>query len=45
MMSWLTTLIFSIQGAFLIFCLVALCYLAVRRLNIRDKEDFEKRDN
>ncbi len=34
-----------IQVSFLVFCLVAICYLVVRRLNIKEKEDFEKRDN
>lgn len=37
--------IFSLYGMFFLTCFVLLIYLILRRVNIKDQETFEKRDN
>lgn len=45
MMEGFTTFIFSLYGMFIFICFVSLIYLIIRRVNIKDRETFEKRDN
>ncbi len=37
--------IFSLYGMIFIVCFAILVYLIIRRVNIKDQETFEKRDN
>lgn len=36
--------IFSLYGLFAITCFILLIYLIFRRINLKDRENFEKRD-
>jgi len=37
--------ILGLYMVFLLFCAVALIYLVIRRVRLKEEEDFEKRDN
>ena len=44
-MAWVPALIVILQGIAFIAFVIIIIFLVIRRLDIRDKEDFEKRDN
>lgn len=44
-MEALAAFVFSLYGMFLLVCAILLVYLIIRRINLKDQETFEKRDN
>lgn len=44
-MGLLPALILILEGIAFVAILIVIIFLVIRRLNIKEKEDFEKRDN
>lgn len=44
-MNLFTSAMIFLQGAFFLGCLIALIYLIAKRVDDKQNEDFEKRDN
>ena len=44
-MEWLAGVLISIQGLFILACIIILIYLIYKRIEEKKSEDFEDRDN